>query len=135
MRSRHSFNNCFHVDSPCVVCLPFIQEQHNVLHDLSKPSPLTYRNLGIKSCGLIELTKFGPSHFQANFNGDSFFPCPPLCVGLFHSPFSVTIALSHRSTRMCFSPTPHFQIFCLHRSGLFTIFSFGVCSASLQVES
>ena len=103
------------------------------LQNLFQPSLLTFKTLGFKPHWLQELTKFSPSHFPNQWLWRNIF-CVFPCEFLSLSPLYNHSYLLSTAARIRFSPKP-----CLHTSyllwcGLFSTYSCGVCSASLQVN-
>ena len=116
----------------CLPCL-FSKSSPNVLQALQEPSTLSFKTPGFKPYWLQELTKSGPSHSPANCYRDSFSLCIPMCQ-------SFTLLRDHGSllttvSTICFSSKLHLHTsYYLLQCGLFSTFSCGICSASLQIN-
>ena len=94
MCPTHSLDCCFQAICSAFVCLPSLQERWNVLWVLFQLHALTFITLGIKSCWLQKLMKFGPSCFPSQLRWGSVFFCVFLCVVAHLTPFSASTASS-----------------------------------------
>lgn len=131
----HALRRANHLPSIClwILCLPSLQDQHKAFWTISQPSLLTINTLSFKPHCSPEVTKFRPT-FQASHYGDSFTLCTLLCVSLSLARFCNCGSLPTAAATVCFSPKPHLHTLYLLSCGPFFTFSWGVCSARLQVN-
>lgn len=120
---------------PCYVhglfALPSLQKDPQYFWALLKPSLLTFRTPGFKSCCLQELMKFDPSSFPSQLLWGFISTC--VFQSMFYRYPSLKFPFYHGGT-ICFSTKLCLSTSCLLQYGLFSAFSCGGYSASLKVN-